>query len=148
MRQNTKLIEVRPNGTKRVATPKSEEPSLTQQQFAKDCDVNNIIAKYKKTGSVTHVRNRTEGVYANLVDIPDYAEALQQIIHANETFGELPAQTRARFANDPQLLIEFLKDPKNDEQAIELGLRVRAPVTPKDPILETLTTISENLKKS
>lgn len=148
MRQNTKLIEVRSNGTKRVATPKSEEPSLTQQQFKKDCDVNNIIAKYKKTGSVTHIRNRVEGVYADLTNIPSYDEALQQIIHANNTFNELPALVRARFANDPQQLINFLQDPENVEESIKLGLRERPEPKPNDPILDTLTEISKNLKKS
>jgi len=140
-----KIIERRPNGTKRVATAPSEEPSLTQQQFAKDCDVNLIIAKYKKTGSVTHIRNGSQGVYADLADMPSYQEALQHIINAQQAFGDLPAQTRARFANDPQQLIDFLKDPQNVEESIKLGLRVK-PEVKKDPVLETLQSIDTNLK--
>lgn len=141
-----KIIERRSNGTKRVATAPSNKPTRTQQQFAKDCDVNNIIAKYKKTGTVTHVRNQAEGVYANLIDIPDYQGAMQHIINAQNAFGDLPASTRARFGNDPQQLIDFLKNPENKEESIKLGLRAKPIEAPKDPILETLQSIDQNLK--
>jgi len=142
-----KIIEKRANGTKRVATAPSQKPSRTQQQFAKDCDINLIIQKYKKTGTVTHVRNGATGVYADLANIPSYQEALNTIIQANNAFGEVPAKIRARFGNDPQQMIEFLKDPSNMEESIKLGLRVKQE-KPIDPLLTELQSINQNLQSS
>ena len=34
-----------------------ETDSLTQQQFADECDVNNILAKYRATGLLTHIKH-------------------------------------------------------------------------------------------
>lgn len=35
------------------------EPSMAQQHFKDECDVNNILRKYESTGLVTHVANGT-----------------------------------------------------------------------------------------
>jgi len=121
MDKTQKVIQVRPNGTKRVATMPIGN-SKTQIQFQKQCDVNNIIAKYKKTGSITHVRNVQEGVYADLSKLPDYQEALNTVIQANVTFEAMPAHIRNRFQNSPQKLLEFLGDNQNKDEAIKLGL--------------------------
>lgn len=121
-----KLITIRPNGTKRVQTVNTL-PSRTQKQFQKDCNVNNIMAKFKKTGTITHVRNAQNGVYMDLTNIPDYATALMQIKHAQESFLQIPAHIRAKFNNDPSLLISYLKNPENHPEAIKHGLLIQKP---------------------
>lgn len=115
-----KCIEVRPDGSKRVYTINNEE-SRTQQQFKDDVDVNNIIAKYKKTGQIMHL-NRKAGVYADLSNITDYATMVNQTFEAQKAFMTLPAEIRRRFDNDPGKLVAFLQDPKNLEEGIKLGL--------------------------
>lgn len=62
-----KLIEIRENGSKRVVTI-NEEPSKTDQSFAKQVNINNIMARYIKTGQLTHLRNQ-QGVYADMSEI-------------------------------------------------------------------------------
>ena len=32
-----------------------DEKSLTKQMHKKECDINNILAKYQKTGAITHL---------------------------------------------------------------------------------------------
>lgn len=119
------MKKVTKNGDRvRVATVNAE-PSKTQQQFRDQCDVNLIIAKYKKTGEITHLA-RQRGIYADVSSITDYRDSLQKVLDAQSAFGTLPSHLRVRFANDPQRLLEFLQDPNNYEEGIQLGL-----LTPK-----------------
>ena len=137
-RQETKKFTKRENGTLRVQTVNSK-PTRTQQQHKDECDVNLIIAKYKKTGLITHL-NKNPGAYSDLTEIPSYTEALQTIITASDAFNALPSDFRYELHNDPQELINFLKNPANDERAIKLGLKVKPPKpdTTQQEILQTL----------
>lgn len=119
-----KEISIRANGTKRVRTINTLL-SKTQKQWKDDVDVNKIMARYKKTGQINHLRNAAEGVYADLTELPDLLTAKLQIQQAELTFAQIPASTRAIFNNDPLQLISYLKDPKNHEEAIKLGLMVK-----------------------
>lgn len=122
----------------------NEQESMTQQQYKDDCDVNLIIKKYIETGSVTHVRNAAEGVYADLTDLPSFEEAMKTVAEASAAFETVPAHIRLRFNNDPGQFISFLDNPENDEEAIKLNLKVRRQAPPPDPILTTLNQISQN----
>jgi phage internal scaffolding protein len=52
----------------------------------------------------------------------DYHTAMNALIASEEQFDALPSKLRARFNNEPYKLIEFLDDPKNQSEAIALGL--------------------------
>jgi len=142
--QTNKIIEKRANGTKRVATY-PVGPSRAQQQFKDDCNVNNIIAKFKATGSVTHVRNTQEGVYTDLVNLPNLMEAQQVVIAASKAFEAVPSAIRQRFNHDPQLFIDFLSDEKNNEEAVKLGLKTRQQIPKPDPVVSELQALNKNL---
>lgn len=113
-------IEIRPNGSRRVRTI-NIEPTMTDPQWADECDVNHIMKKYQATGTINHVRE-TMGKYADLTSVGDYQEMLDQVLYAKEAFMELPAQVRYKFENDPGKLLGFLQDPKNYDEAQKLGL--------------------------
>lgn len=114
------MMEIRPNGSKRVYT-NNTLPSKTDQQWKEDCDVNTIIAKFRKTGHVSHVAKGT-GRYADVSAIPDLLDAMEQVHAAKHAFQMQPAKVRNYFSNSPNNMLEFLKDPNNKEKAIELGL--------------------------
>lgn len=118
--RNGKIILKRANGTKKVTTI-NNLPSRTQKQFRDQVNVNSIMAKYRKTGLLDHVR-KTPGVYADLTNLPDYSTAMNTIIRAQETFQTVPATIRQRFDNDPAKFIAFLDDDKNYDEAVKLGL--------------------------
>lgn len=101
--------------------PQTDEfPSLTKQADAESCDINNIVAQYLRTGLLPqHPRS---GFYADLSSLPDYQSALQIVIDAQNAFDELPADLRARFANDPATFVEFCSDPKNEDELVRLGI--------------------------
>lgn len=116
-----KLIEIRANGTKRVAT-KNDEPSKTDQSFKDEVNVNNIISKFNKTGQISHLAKK-QGIYADLSEIQDLLTSRIQVQKAQEAFDSLPAEIRRRFGNSPVELVNFLQDPANDQEAVKLGLK-------------------------
>jgi len=108
----------------------SKGESMTQQQFKEECDVNNILAKYRKTQMLTHI-NKHEGKFGDFSNVDDYHTSLEKLNMAQSNFELLPSELREKFGNDPGKLIEYLQDSKNDEEAIKYGLKVR-PYYPED----------------
>ena len=95
-------------------------PSLTKQSFKDECDLNKIMAKYQRTGVMTHVNNF--GMKYGEVPALDFRQALHLVIDAQDEFDELPSEVRKRFANDPAEFLAFMEDPNNREEARLLGL--------------------------
>lgn len=118
-----KEIIIEENGRKRVQTINTE-PSRTDQSWKDMCDVNLIVAKYKKTGEWFHLA-RKQGVYADVSEISDYNVSLQKVLNAQNAFNALPSELRNRFGNDPAKLLEFIQDPKNYDEGVKLGLFVK-----------------------
>lgn len=147
MKDKNVISERRPNGTLRVATL-NPDPSLTQQQFKEECDINTIMNKYIKTGEFRALTGKG-GIYADFSEIKDLQSMLDTVRLAQDAFASLPAQVRQRFANDPAQLLEFIQDTNNRDEAIKLGLIDKPIPSPNDePSLPTnddmgTTTISK-----
>ena len=124
MSKNTVFLRTPYNYDRDAATNESglacEEPSLAQQHFKEECDINTILQKFNITGLLPEAPLSPR--YGDFSGIGDYHTALNKVIAAQEEFEALPAQIRARFDNDPANLIEFLDDEKNRLEAEELGL--------------------------
>jgi len=114
---------INPNTGRLKVQTINTEPSLTQQQFKEECDINNIMEKHAKTGQYTHVSKKM-GMYGDFTKIKEYKSMFETVMAAEESFMSLPAQTRKRFDNDPGKLIEFLQDEKNRDEGIKLGLLI------------------------
>lgn len=99
----------------------SDRPSRTQQHFKKECDVNSIMEKYRKTGMMTHVRSTSPSV-GDFSAYGDFKTNLDLVRNAADEFAALPAHIRKRFNNDPANLIEFVYNDENREEAEKLGL--------------------------
>lgn len=121
-----------------------DEPSLTQQHFAEECDINSIVKRASEGALVTHVNARV-GQYGDFSNIPDYQQAFAVVQRANALFMDMPWETREKFSNDPRRMVEFLQNPQNREEAVKLGL-VKAPVV--DEHLEALKSIDKGLRES
>ena len=120
MQRSPEKIIIEGNGRRKVVTI-NDEPSITQQQFREQADINEIMKKYKKTGDWPQSVSR--GAFMDTTNLPSYQEALDVVRAAESAFIELPAKVRRRFDNNPQELISFLEDPKNNQEAINLGLK-------------------------
>lgn len=111
----------------RVQVSFDDDVSRTHQSFKDSTDINTIMEKFRTTGFINHV-DLNRAVYEDFSTTEDYFQSHLAIKKADAIFASLPARIRARVANDPAQLIDFVADPANDEELIELGL--------KHPILE------------
>lgn len=136
----------RPNGTLRIAM-QTETPSKTDTSFKDDCDINTIVAKFKKTGQINHL-SKKQGFYGDATQLPDLQTASQQIADAHEAFSALPANVRKKFQNDPAQMIEFLRDPQNEHEATKLGLLKPKPALKNDELNDEKSGDTKTPKKA
>lgn len=110
---------------------KFDQPSRTKQSFKDECDINKIMKKFERTGMVAHL-SKYQGSYADVSGGVDYHTALNTVAAAKEMFLTLPAKVRARFEHDPGAFLDFVGDPANEKEMVEMGLK-KAPVAPPAP---------------
>lgn len=121
----------RPGGDRCVF--ETEGPSLTRQEFADECDINSIMARYEG-----HVIGGPGNLGPMEPRYFDYAAAPQTLLEfmtfmqeADAQFMTLPAQVRREFDNDPKLFVDFASDPENLDQMRTWGLA--PPAKPPEP---------------
>ncbi|UOK21014.1 internal scaffolding protein [Chifec microvirus UA13_19] len=107
------------------------DSSLTQQEFKDECDINTIMRRYVHTGRMPALL--TNAQYGDFSEVPEYMEALNQVLNAQHLFGKLPSNLRDRFGHDPGKLLQFLSDKNNKDEAIALGLIPTPPPTQNTP---------------
>lgn len=96
--------------------------SMTVQSFKDECDINKIMARYVKTGVITHL-NPAEPRYG-FAPAGDFLGAMSLVTQAQQSFDELPAEVRRKFDNDPGKFLDFIDDPANEAELAEMGLTV------------------------
>lgn len=96
------------------------QPSRTRQEFARECDINYILARVG-AGQIELVP--PEATYADISDVPtQYEDIAAVLLDADQRFAALPSKLRDRFGNDPASMIQFLADARNRDEAVRLGL--------------------------
>lgn len=106
-------------------------PSLTKQAFKDDCDINKVVARINAGADASLFAPRTVGSYEDVSNLPDLRSALELAENIKSDFGQLNASVRDKFNNDVFQMLEFMKDPKNIDECVALGL-FEKPVT-KEP---------------
>ncbi len=104
----------------RVAIDFTGQKTLTKQSHQKECDINNIMARYQKTGAIEHTAKHAPR-YLDTTGIA-FHDAELLVAGARSMFEELPSSLRATFDNSPQLFLDFVADPENDDELKKLGL--------------------------
>lgn len=105
------------------------ERSRTKPEFQKDANINRIMKKYKRTGILGDPLAYRDMHYGDFANGNDFAEMAIKVADAQQEFLSLSAEVRNRFQNDPSKLLDFLADPRNDEEAIKLGLKEKPKIT-------------------
>ncbi len=125
----------------------SNDKIRTKQSFKKETDINNIMARFVKTGIITPeaLANR-QATFADVSEIGDFLQCQNQIKAAESAFMTLPADLRARFENEPAQLLDFCKDPENREEAIKLGIITKPKETPPTEPSKTTEPAKEEPK--
>ena len=121
------ITEKRKDGRLRVklSFPEKDKSSIsiTQQNFKKEQDINTIMKRYIKTGILgdpLSIRNANPK-FGNFDNVADFHTQMNRLTELQTEFNELNSEVRNRFNNDPAELVEFLADPKNEDEARELG---------------------------
>ncbi len=111
------------------------QKSKTKQSFAKECDINEIMAKYQKTGAIAHVNQH--GAEYGFATSHDFSSAMRLITQAQDMFAGLPSSIRNRFANDPAQFLDFVQDADNAKEMQTLGLLPEDPTPEQKKALKT-----------
>jgi len=114
----------------------NNEPSMTQVADASETNINVIMAKYQKGGTLPRVL--TEPLFGDFTNELDYRQAVETVNAAHEAFMEIPAKIRAQFGNDPNEFIKFCANPENKQELLKMGLTD----PPKAPTMEETTIIT------
>jgi len=99
---------------------KSGNDARTKQSFKNECDINNIMAKYQKTGAINHVQNNQ--AHYGFADSVTFTESMNIVAKAQSMFNELPSSIRSKFRQDPAAFLDFVQDEANADELVELGL--------------------------
>jgi len=107
------------------------EPTMAQQQFKDECDINVIAERFGLTGQLPV--NGRMATYADFEGVHDFQTAMNTVRHAQEAFMQLPALIRERFGHNPQKFVEFCSNPANLDEARKLGLVPSPPIPASQP---------------
>jgi len=125
------------------------EPSRTRQEFAADCDINNIMAQYQTTGFLPNNLNTRDPQYLDLSNTPTrLQDALALVEEARTAFMQLPAQLRREMDNDPVNFVAWAQNPENADELRKYGLAEPLPVDPVPMKVEIINPAQEPAKGS
>lgn len=103
----------------------------TVQADRNEADINKILARFEKSGMITHLSKETP-FYGDVSEFSGLQDCLIKVREADELFMGMSATIRERFENNPVKMVDFLADERNREEAISLGMVLPPPVTPED----------------
>lgn len=101
-------------------TDPDDNDGKTQQNFKEECDINNIVESFLKTGQMPEDVRLPQ--YIDYEGVFDFQTAMQTMMDAEANFMKIPAQIRSEFDNDPQQFLQFASDPANVDALIKYGL--------------------------
>lgn len=109
---------------------KFTRPGRTKQEFKNDCDVNQILQRFTRTGTVPGTFVRPQ--FLDCTSVPDLQQSLHIMKDAENAFLRLPATVRKHFDNNALEFVNFALNPDNVEQLREWGIAPKIAV--KEPV--------------
>lgn len=100
----------------------SDSPSLTQQHFKDECDINYLLRHYNDIP-------KPPPVYGDCTQYSDLQSAINLFDAAAADFQAIPSDIRAKFGNNPVTFFNFCNNPANKDELINLGLAKVGPVS-------------------
>lgn len=97
-------------------------PSLTRQEFADECDINQLMQRYDQV-LADPLRSVREPRYYDFTSAPlTLMDAMAVMQRGEEAFMTLPALVRKEFDNNPAMFVDFASDAENLPQMRTWGL--------------------------
>ena len=121
----------------------SSQPSMTQQQFKDEADINYIISMYDSTGVMPSFHGDgqpTQPMFGDFAELPESAQEMyNQMLQAKSNFDNLPLDVRKRFNYDAGAFLEFAENPNNLDELVAMGLATKTEIKPQEPNINTNT---------
>jgi hypothetical protein len=106
--------------------PRDYSDGRTKQAFKDQCDINKILKKAQKSGTISHLLKYPEPVYGDF-DGVDLLEAHRLIDKAQTIFDDLPSEIRREFDGDALKFAGFASDPANRGKLAQLLPKIAEP---------------------
>lgn len=98
-----------------------EGVSMTQQHMGPETDINNIVSKYLRTGTLGNPSATRQAIFGDFTAI-DYMDMQNAIADIDQQFASLSSKIRRRFNNSAYQLVRFIENPDNRDEAVKLGI--------------------------
>lgn len=84
-------------------------PSKTKQEFEPECNINNILARFKVTGVLVDpsIRSLRQPMFIDCTELPDLATYHERISAAREGFDTLPDPVKEAFGGDSLAALQW-----------------------------------------
>lgn len=134
----SKVKIVHPYGPKnKIVLDCSGDDGRTQQQFARECNINNIVEQFLGGKDITHI-NPNEPVFTEVPQI-DFTQAALALSAASQRMDQLPSKLREKFGNDPAQLLNYIQDRENNlDEGRELGIYAPEEAEPEPQKVEVV----------
>ena len=99
--------------------PKTYKDGRTKQSFKNSTDINKILNKAQKAGTLSHLVKHGAH-YGDFSDMPDLLEAHRRLAAGQAIFDELPSEIRDEFQNNAAAFFTYVNDPNNSDRLTEL----------------------------
>lgn len=120
---------------------KSSVPSMTQQQFKDEADINYIVSMYDSSGVMPTFHGDgqpAQPVFGDFASLPDNAQEMyNRMIEAKNNFDSLPLEVRKRFNYDPAAFLDFVDNPENLDELVAMGLATKTAIEPDNHAVNT-----------
>ena len=88
------------------------------------------MEKFQKTGAIDHYALNSQRY--GFAPATDFREAMEIVRTGRELFEDLPSNIRKKFRNNPEEFLEFVQNPDNASELVELGLADQPPAEPAE----------------
>jgi len=107
-------------------------PSRTVQSDVFRTEIRHILAKYKQTGIVEHMRD-VDLQFRDVSEFADFADLMFQSKEAEKVFLQLPSKVREVFQHDVARWLDAAHDPEKLEE-LRPRLEKLGVMTPKESV--------------
>lgn len=116
----------------------NNEPSLTLQSEYEETTIDYYLKRYNAIGLLGDPQRQAAARFDDVSEVSDFQTALNKVLEVQRAFGELSAEERRKFGDDPQVWVAHLVDEK--QKAVK-------PVEPVEPVESQPVSKAEPVQK-